>query len=74
LQYPDYARRAKLTGTARFAFVIKQDGTIESLRLEESSGHPELDEAAEKAIKRSAPFPNPPAPALLIIPIEFRLI
>ena len=74
LRYPDHARRARLTGTARFAFVINQDGTIKNLKLEESSGHPELDEAAEKAIRRAAPFPIPPTPALLIVPIVFRLI
>ena len=73
LQYPDYARRKKLTGTAHFVFVIKRDGTIEHLSLKESSGHDILDEAAEKAIQRAAPFPKPPVPALLVVPINFRL-
>ena len=73
LQYPDYARRQRLSGTAHFAFVIKQDGTIENLSLKESSGHDILDEAAEKAIQRAAPFPRPQEPALLLVPISFRL-
>ena len=73
LQYPDYARRKGLTGTAHFAFVIKPDGSIENLRLKESSGHDILDEAAAKAIQRAAPFPRPQEPALLVVPISFRL-
>ena len=73
LQYPDYARRKGLTGTAHFAFVIKRDGGIENLRLKESSGHDILDEAAAKAIQRAAPFPRPQEPALLVVPISFRL-
>ena len=73
LRYPDYARRERLTGTARFTFVIKQDGNIENLSLKESSGHDILDEAAEKAIRQAAPFSRPPEPALLVIPINFRL-
>jgi TonB family protein len=73
LQYPDYARRKGLTGAAQFAFVIRQDGTIEDLSLKESSGYDILDRAAEKAIQQAAPFPQPPEPALLVVPINFRL-
>lgn len=73
LKYPDYARRKKLTGVARFAFVIKRDGTTENFRIKESSGHDILDEAAQRAIERAAPFPRPPVPALLVVPGSFRL-
>lgn len=73
LEYPSFAKRKRLTGIAQFSFVIKMDGTIESLRMEKSSGHGILDEAAEKAIRKAAPFPKPPTPALLVVPIDFRL-
>ncbi len=73
LQYPDFARRKRLTGTVHFAFVIRQDGSIEDLNLKKSSGHDILDEAAQKAIQQAAPFPRPPVPALLVVPINFRL-
>ena len=73
LQYPDPARRRKLTGIAEFTFIIQRDGSIEDLRLQKRSGHSILDEAAEKAIERAAPFPRPPVPARLMVPIEFRM-
>ena len=73
LHYPDQARRQRLTGIAEFTFIIRQDGVIEALRLQKSSGHSILDEAAEKAIQRAAPFPKPPAPAKLSVPIDFRM-
>ena len=73
VQYPDLARRQKLAGTADFTFIIRQDGTIEDLRLQKSSGHSILDEAGWKAIQQAVPFPRPPVPARIVIPIDFRM-
>lgn len=41
-------------------FILKADGSLESLDVLSSSGHRGLDDAALSSIKRSAPFPNPP--------------
>jgi protein TonB len=73
LEYPSQARRMGLTGVSKYSFIIKLDGEIEDLKLEESSGRQILDEAARRAILRAAPFPAPPVPARIIIPISFRL-
>jgi protein TonB len=35
---------------------IKLDGTIYSIRINQSSGNPDLDEAAKKIVRMSAPF------------------
>lgn len=72
-EYPSQARRMGLSGTATFSFIIQKDGHIQDLQLDKSSGHRILDEAVEKAITRAAPFPPPPVPARLIIPIRCRL-
>lgn len=73
LEYPAQARRLHLTGISKFSFIIKLNGRIEDLRLESGSGHHLLDEAARKAIQDAAPFPAPPVPARIVIPIKFSL-
>jgi TonB family protein len=44
-----------------YSFYIAADGTINSIRLEKSSGNPLLDLAAESAIQNSKDLPPPPA-------------
>ena len=36
------------------------DGSIKNIRINKSSGYPELDEAAKKIVYMSAPFPALP--------------
>ena len=73
LVYPEQARRMGITGTVTCEFVIMKDGSIRSLRVRNSSTHSALDEAAQKAIERASPFPAPPAPAKIIVPVTFSL-
>jgi protein TonB len=73
LVYPSPARRAGIQGTTELAFTIHEDGHISAVTIQKSSGHPILDEAAIETIHAAAPFPRPPAPARLAIPIAFRL-
>ncbi|WAW10119.1 TonB family protein [Oxalobacter vibrioformis] len=73
LAYPSQARRVGITGTVTCQFVIKKDGHIDALRIKTSSGHELLDEAALKAIQRASPFPAPPVPARISMPIVFSL-
>jgi TonB family protein len=44
-----------------YSFYIAADGTINSIRLEKSSGNPAMDLAAESAIQNSKDLPPPPA-------------
>ncbi len=76
--YPPLARERKQQGKAFLFFKLDKEGNILELSVENSSGHKILDQAAIKAIKEAAPFPNIPASlnknyASLKIPISFIL-
>jgi protein TonB len=73
LVYPAPARRAGIQGVSEVTFTIHEDGTVSGIVIKKSSGYEVLDDAAIQTIAAAAPFPKPPAPARLAIPIAFRL-
>lgn len=74
LRYPMLARRRGWSGQVEVGFTITPDGNVGALKILTSSGFPVLDEQAETAVRRSAPFnPPPPAAVTLVMPITFRL-
>lgn len=61
LNYPDQARRKKLSGTLILDVVINSQGELVKTDLRQSSGHQILDDAAQRIVKLAAPydaFPN----------------
>ena len=56
LNYPEEARRNGIYGSLRVLVIIKSDGSLEQMRILESSGHPILDKAALNIVRTSAPF------------------
>ena len=56
LNYPDDARRAGLTGSLILIVGIYKTGQIESVKIEKSSGHAVLDNAAIRIVRDAAPF------------------
>lgn len=56
LNYPDAARRENLTGALVLVVGILRDGSIESVTIDESSGHRILDDAARRIVEMAAPF------------------
>jgi periplasmic protein TonB len=56
LNYPEVAAKKDFSGTLTMDVGIKADGSIYSIRINQSSGNPELDEAAKKIVRMSAPF------------------
>ena len=56
LNYPEEARRQGVYGSLRVLVIIKSDGSLELMRVLESSGHPILDKAALNIVRTSAPF------------------
>ena len=61
LNYPAAARNQKLYGQLQMTVSIKSDGTLEEIKVNRSSGHKILDEAAKKIVELSAPFAEFPA-------------
>lgn len=61
LNYPDQARREKLSGTLILNVVINADGELIRADLRQSSGHQLLDDAARRIVELAAPYaPFPP--------------
>ena len=56
LNYPDEARRDKLSGTLMLAVGIKPDGSIYSVQMQQPSGHEALDNAARNIVRLAGPF------------------
>lgn len=73
LSYPRTARRMGWSGRVVVAFVVAEDGSVRSLHIRESSGHPVLDNSAMGTVKSAAPFPRPPVAAEIVMPVQFQL-
>ena len=56
LNYPDAARRAGLAGALVLIVGIHKNGEIESITVDESSGHRLLDDAAKRIVELAGPF------------------
>jgi protein TonB len=55
-KYPKGAARLRHSGALRIKFVIKRDGTLDSVNLLKTSGYNSLDEAAMKALEKASPY------------------
>lgn len=56
INFPDAARREKLSGTPVIEVTIGSDGKLLQTMVRRSSGHAEIDEAAMRILKLAAPF------------------
>ena len=56
MNFPDVARREKLSGTPVIEVTIGADGKLLQTIVRRSSGHAEIDEAAMRILKLAAPF------------------
>jgi protein TonB len=61
LNYPDEARRKRLSGQVVISVAVRRDGTVEQSRIIQSSGVPLLDSTALRIVTLSAPFPPLPS-------------
>lgn len=61
LNYPDQARREKLSGTLILDVVINANGELVKADLRQSSGHQLLDDAAKRIVQLAAPYSPFPA-------------
>ncbi len=56
LNYPDEARRRKLSGSLLLAVGLRRDGSIYSIKIRRSSGHKALDDGAVRIVRLASPF------------------
>jgi protein TonB len=56
MNFPDIARRQKLSGTPVIEVTIGANGKLLQTLVRRTSGHPEIDEAAMRILKLAAPF------------------
>lgn len=56
LNYPEEIRRLKLVGDLVMTVGIKQDGSVETIDIQRSSGMPQLDQAATRIVRLAAPY------------------
>ncbi len=56
LNFPDEAKRAKLSGHLRLAVTINADGSVQDIQIRQSSGHRVLDDAAVRIVRLAAPY------------------
>ena len=75
--YPPTAERRGLSGTVLLAIEVAASGSVTAVRIERSSGHEVLDEAARSAVRswrfKPASFRGRPTAATVNKPIEFTL-
>jgi protein TonB len=55
--YPESARREGIQGTVEVRFRIATDGSVDTVEIARPSGFSVLDEAAQRTIRRAAPYP-----------------
>lgn len=56
LNYPDAARKQKLSGSLRLDVALNKDGSIEQITVLLSSGHKILDDAAIRIVELASPY------------------
>jgi len=73
LNYPEKARKKRLTGSLMIEVNLNPDGKLSSIRLLKSSGKKVLDDAAIRIVRLAAPFAAVP-PAVLEGRNELRIV
>ncbi len=56
INFPNEARRRQLSGNPVVEVAIRANGTLETVIVRRTSGHPELDNAAVGIVRLAAPF------------------
>jgi protein TonB len=75
--YPSTARRLGIQGTAVLKVHVLDDGRVGEVVVQQSAGHPDLDQASVDAVRRWRFEParrgNDPVAVWVLLPVEFRL-
>jgi protein TonB len=75
--YPATARRLGVQGTTLLAVYVTAEGRVAEVRVDQSAGHADLDDAAVEAVRRWRFEParrgTEPVAMWVRLPVEFRL-
>jgi periplasmic protein TonB len=71
--YPPMAKKHGWKGKGEVYFVVREDGRVEDLKIERSSGYEVLDSDFMDTIRRTQPFPRPPKRAGLGMTFSYAL-
>lgn len=75
--YPESARRMRREGVVKLSVTVEADGNPSLVSLKTSSGHPSLDEAAEKAVRawkfKPGEIDGTPVRSQVEVPVRFSL-
>jgi protein TonB len=73
ITYPERARRMGWEGKVLLSFVVLENGTVEGLKIVNSSGFRALDESAKEAVLRTRFLQRIPYKMVVLLPVEYRL-
>lgn len=77
-RYPTRARRYRQEGVVYLRFTMDREGNVLAKSIEQSAGHPLLDDETLELIDRAQPLPEPPTEMQgeileFVVPVEFFL-
>ena len=73
-KYPSMAVRLRQEGSVRVSFRLKENGSVEDIRIVSPSGFDILDQDAVALIEKTASyFPKPPKPVRITVPLKYSL-
>jgi protein TonB len=74
MKYPKMAQKLKMQGEVRIAFSLDADGSVENVKVVESSGFEILDEDAVSLIEKTASkLPKPSKSVRITVPLSYIL-
>ncbi|MFA6145654.1 MAG: energy transducer TonB [Sulfurimonas sp.] len=71
-RYPKEAQKRKMQGKVKVSFLLSSDGSVDNIKVVESSGFEVLDDDAVYLIERTAStFPKPTKSVRITVPLEY---
>jgi TonB family protein len=71
--YPEHARRRGWEGKVVLSFTVRENGSIDDIKVVTSSGFPVLDENARGTIARTSFRKKVPVRLYVLLPVEYKL-
>jgi TonB family protein len=73
IAYPERARRMGWEGKVVLSFIVRENGSIDDVKVVTSSGFPVLDENARETIARTSFRKKVPVRLYVLLPVEYKL-